>query len=223
MSLRTNMSAGELFELIMPAAFAVSAILSTFVLASARKRFSFLNALAIALATLFLPLIVFPLYLATMFWRKSIGPPKKWRYRLPVLYATILLSGIGAFYYFDSRSVDAYLARAERAKLVDDYATAIREYRGALALEQNPHTRKLLAIQLMQAGQLTEAVSEFRLAQQGEEPDDTIHYQLGRLLERLNQNEQAKLEYQSFLITNTCLQLDPRCEDARNRLKRPNQ
>jgi tetratricopeptide (TPR) repeat protein len=217
------MSAGELFELIMPAAFAVSAILSAFILASARKRFSFLNALAIALGTLFLPLIVFPLYLAIMFWRKPIGPPKKWRYSLPLLYAAILLSGIGAFYYFDSRSVDACLARAERAKLVDDYATAIREYRGALALEDNPHTRKLLAIQLTQAGQLTEALAEFRLAQKGGEPDDAIHYSVGRLLERLNQNEQAKLEFQDFLITNTCLQLDPRCEDARNRLKRPYQ
>ena len=215
------MSAGELFELIMPAAFAASAILSTFVLASARKRFSFLNALVIALATLFLPLIVFPIYLATMFWRKSIGPPRKWRYTLPLIYAAILLLGIGAFYYFDSRSVDAYLARAERAKLVDDYAAAIGEYRGALALEENPHTRKLLAIQLMQAGQLTEAVSEFRLAQQGGEPDDAIHYHLGKLLQRLNQTEQAKLEFQSFLITNTCLQLDPRCEEARTRLGRP--
>lgn len=215
------MSAGELFELIMPAAFAASAILSTFVLASARKRFSFLNALVIALATLFLPLIVFPLYLATMFWRKAIGPPRRWRYTLPLLYAAILLSGIGAFYYFDSRSVDAYLARAERAKLVDDYATAIREYQGALVQEENPHTRKLLAIQLMQAGQLTEAVSEFRLAQQGGEPDDAIHYYLGKLLERLNQPEQAKLEFQSFLVTNTCMQLEKRCEEARNRIGRP--
>ena len=213
------MSAGELFELIMPAAFAVSAILSTFVLASARKRFSLLNALALAVGTLLLPLIVFPLYLVIVFWRKPIGPPKKWRYTLPLLYASIILSGIGAFYYFDSRSVDAYLARAERAKLVDDYATAIREYRGALALEDNPHTRKLLAIQLTQAGQFTEALAEFRLAQKGGEPDDGIHYNVGRLLERLNQNEQAKLEFQNFLITNTCLQLDPRCEDARARLK----
>ena len=215
------MSAGELFELIMPAAFAASAILSTFVLASARKRFSFLSALAIALATLFLPLIIFPLYLASLFWRKSIGPPRKWRYTLPVLYAAILLSGIGAFYYFDSHGVDAYLARAERAKLVDDYATAIREYQGALALEENPHTRKLLAIQFMQAGQLTEAVSEFRLAQQGGEPDDAIYYYVGKLLERLNQPEQAKLEFQSFLITNTCLQLDKRCDEARVRIGRP--
>lgn len=217
------MSAGELFELIMPAAFAVSAILSTFVLASARKRFSFLSALAIALATLFLPLIIFPLYLASLFWRKSTGSPRKWRYTLPLFYATILLSGIGAFYYFDSHSVDAYLARAERAKLVDDYATAIREYQGALALEENPHTRKLLAIQLMQAGQLTEAVSEFRLAQQGGEPDDAIYYYLGKLLERLNQDGQAKLEFQNFLASPTCMQLDARCEDARNRLKRPYQ
>jgi tetratricopeptide (TPR) repeat protein len=217
------MSAGELFELIMPAAFVISALLSTFVLASARKRFSLRYAIALAAGTLLLPLIVFPTYLAITIWRKAIGPPQKWRYALPLLYATIVMSAIGAFYYFDSRTVDAHLARAERAKLVDDYATAIREYRGALALEDDPHTRKLLAIQLAQAGYTTEAVSEFRLAQQGGEPDDAIQYQLGKLLERLNQDGQAKLEFQNFLASPTCMQVDARCEDARNRLKRPYQ
>ena len=217
------MSAGELFELIMPAAFVASTLLSTFVLASARKRFSSLNALALAAGTLFLPLIVFPLYLVVMYWRKTIGPPRKWRYALPLLYAAIVLSGIGLFFYFDSRSVDAYLARAERAKLIDDYETAIREYRGALALEDNPHTHKLLAIQLVQAGYLTEALSELGLAQQGGEPDDAVSYLIGRLLERLNQTEQAKLEYQNFLLSPTCMQVDARCEDARNRMKSPSQ
>ena len=66
MSLRTNMSAGQLFDLIMPAAFALSALLSTWVLASARKRFQLLQAFGLAIGTLFLPLIVFPLYLAVM-------------------------------------------------------------------------------------------------------------------------------------------------------------
>lgn len=215
------MSAGELFELIMPAAFIASALLSTFVLASARKRLSLQYALALAAGTLLLPLIIFPLYLVIMFWRKPVGPPQKWRFRLPLLYAAIILSGIGVYYYFDSRTVDAYLARAERAKLVDDYTAAIREYRGALAIEDTPHTHKLLALQLVQAGYLTEALSEFRLAQEGGEPDDTIYYQVGKLLERFNQVAQAKFEFQNFLLTKTCLQADVRCEDARRRLQSP--
>ena len=215
------MSAGELFELIMPAAFVVSALMSTFVLASARKRFSFRYAIALAAGTLLLPLIVFPLYLVIMIWRQPTGAPRKWRYALPLLYGIIILVTIGAFYYFDGRSVDAYLARAERAKLTDDYETAIREYRGALTLEDNPHTHKLLAIQLAQAGYLTEALSEYRLAQIGGEPDDLIHYQLGKLLERLNQNGQASLEFEIFLLSNSCVQMDSRCEDARNRLAKP--
>jgi hypothetical protein len=127
------MSAGQLFDLIMPAAFALSALLSTWVLASARKRFQLLLALGLAIGTLFLPVIVFPIYLAIMLWRKKIGPPAKWRYALPILYATIALLSIGIFFYLDSRSADAHLARATQAKLVEDSQTAIREYRQALA------------------------------------------------------------------------------------------
>lgn len=221
MTLKSNMSAGELFDLIMPAAFVLSALISTWVLASARKRFSLLNAMVLAVATLFLPLIVFPLYLVVMMWRSKIGPPKKWRYALPLLYATVILSAIAVFYYFDRRSVDAHLARATQAKLIEDRTTAIREYRQALALEDDPHTHKLLAIELANAGSFTEALSEFRLAQTGGEPDDSIYYQVGMLLERLNQTEQAKLEFQNFLMSATCTRIDARCADARNRLKNP--
>ena len=110
------MSAGQLFDLIMPAAFALSALLSTWVLASARKRFQLLPALALAIGTLFLPLIVFPIYLATMLWRKKIGPPPKWRYTLPILYAAVALLSIGIFFYVDSRSADAHVARATQAR-----------------------------------------------------------------------------------------------------------
>ncbi|HJT28439.1 MAG TPA: hypothetical protein VJ784_13590 [Pyrinomonadaceae bacterium] len=163
------MSAGQLFDLIMPAAFAVSALVSTWVLASARKRFHFYYALALALGTLFLPFIVFPLYLVIMMWRPKIGPTPRWRYSLPLLYAVIALSVIGAYFYFDSRSVDAHLARATRAKLVEDSTTAIREYREALKREDDPHTHKLLAIELANAGYLTEAIEEFKLAEQGGE------------------------------------------------------
>src|SRR5689334_3090047 len=99
------MSAGQLFDLIMPAAFAASALISTWVLASARKRFQLYYALALAITTLFLPLIVFPIYLVFMMYRPKVGPPKRWRYLLPLLYAAIALSVIGAYFYFDSRTV----------------------------------------------------------------------------------------------------------------------
>jgi hypothetical protein len=170
------MSAGQLFDLIMPAAFALSALLSTWVLASARKRFQLLYAFGLAIGTLFLPLIVFPIYLAIMLWRKKSGPPARWRYALPLLYAAVSLSAIGIFFYVDSRSVDAHLSRATQAKLVEDSNTAIREYRKALAVEDDPHTHKLLAIELANAGHIEEAILEFRIAEQGGEtclPEDS--------------------------------------------------
>ena len=216
------MSAGELFDLIMPAAFVISALVSTWVLASARKRFTLKYAIALAAGTLVLPMIVFPVYLVMMMWRKKLGPPKRWRYTLPLLYATIAISAIGSYFYFDSRSVDAHLARAARAKLVEDKATAIREYQQALTLEDDAHTRKLLAIQLAEAGNLSQALSEFRLAQQGGEQDDLISYRIGVLLEQLNQFGQARVEFQNFLLSEICTQPDSRCEDARTRLERSN-
>lgn len=94
-----NISAGELFDLIMPAASVISALLSTWVLASARRRFRFYYAIALAIGTLFLPLIVFPIYLVIMLWRKRRDPPPRWRYTLPLLYAAIVLAG--TFYLED--------------------------------------------------------------------------------------------------------------------------
>jgi hypothetical protein len=213
------MSAGQLFDLIMPAAFAVSALISTWVLASARKRFRLHYAFALAIGTLFLPLIVLPIYLILMLWRPKIGPPGHWRYLLPLMYAVIALSAIAAYFYLDSRSVDAHLARATQAKLVEDSSTAIREYREALKQEDNPHTHKLLAIELANAGYLTESISEFRLAEKGGEPDDLIYFNLGLLLERMNLTAQAKMEFEKFLMSATCRQLDSRCDAARERMK----
>ena len=213
------MSAGQLFDLIMPAAFAVSALISTWVLASARKRFQLHYALALAVGTLFLPVIVFPIYLVLMMWRQKVGPPKRWRYVLPLVYAVIALSAIGAYFYFDNRSVDAHLARATQAKLVEDSTTAIREYREALALEDDPHIHKLLAIELANAGYTSEAISEFRLAEQGGEPDDAINFNLGLLLDRMNLTNQARMEFEKFLMSETCERGDVRCDSARERMK----
>ena len=164
------MSAGEWFELISPAVYLLSALLSAWVLASARKRFPLYTAFAWAGGTLLLPLIVLPLYLAVVvFWRPP-GRSRRWRVLLPLAYGVIVVGAITFYFYRDRQSVDAQLARAVQAKLVEDHASAIRAYRRALALEENAHTRKLLAVELALAGQLGEADAEFRLAQQGGEP-----------------------------------------------------
>lgn len=196
----------------------VAALLSTWVLYSARKRFPLYAAFAWALGTLFLPFVVLPVYLIViLLWRRTVISPRR-SLILPLAYGSIVTASIAVYFYFDSRTVDAHLARAARAKLIDDHGTVIREYRSALALEDNPHTHKLLALQLMQAGYLTEAVSEFRLAQQGGEPDDVIHYNLGLLFERLSQNGQATLEFEEFLLTQTCQTADDLCDSARQKL-----
>jgi hypothetical protein len=164
------MPAGELFELINPVVVVISILLSGWVLASARKRFPTVIAFAWALGTAFLPLVVLPVYLAiVLLLRRPVRTPR-WRTLLPLAYAAILLAGIGFVFYHEIGTVDAHLARAVQAKLVEDHATAIREYRRALAIEGNPHTHKLLAIELANDGQLNEAVAELRLAQQGGEP-----------------------------------------------------
>lgn len=164
------MSAGELFELMRPAVVVISILLSAWVLASARKRFSTLVAFAWTIGTLLLPWAGLCLYLAVILAWPRQARSRRRRFLLPLAYAAILLAGVGLYFRRESATVDAHLARAAQAKLVEDHATAIREYRRALKLEDNPHTHKLLAIELANAGELTEAVSEFGLAQQGGEP-----------------------------------------------------
>lgn len=164
------MPAGELFELIQPVVVVISIVLSAWVLASARKRFSIFLAFVWAVGTLFLPLVVLPVYLVViLFWRRP-ALSRRWGVALPLIYAAILLVAVSLYSNHENATVDEHLARANRAKLVEDHATAIREYREALTIENNPHTHKLLAIELANAGLVDEAMAEFRLAQQGGEP-----------------------------------------------------
>jgi hypothetical protein len=164
------MPAGELFDLIRPVLLLLAALVSTWVLASARKRFPIVVAFAWALGTLFLPFVVLPAYLAMIWlWRRP-ARARRWRLLLPLAYGVVVILALSLYFYRDSQTVDAHLARANQAKLVEDRAKAIGEYQRALALEDNAHTHKLLAIELATDGQLNEAVSEFRLAEQGGEP-----------------------------------------------------
>ena len=214
------MSAGEFFELISPIVFAISILLSAWVLASARKRFSTLIAFVWAIGTLALPLVVLLVYLSVILIWQWPGRSRRLRWLLPFAYGAILLAGLGMFLNHESATTDAYLANATRAKLVEDHTTAISEYRRALTIENDPHIHKLLALELMQVGYLPDAVSEFRLAQEGGEPDDFIYYYLGLLFDRLNLKGQAKQEFENFLLSTTCTQDEPKCAEVRERISR---
>ncbi len=225
MNFKLNMSAGELFDLIRPAVLLVAALVSAWVLASARRRgFRMHTAAAWALGTLLFPPIVFPIYLLVRFRRaiKGVNPTvtKKeipFRFTLPLIYLLVVISLIAWTFYRDKNSVDAHLARASYARVSNDPSRAIQEYRHALTLEENAHTRKLLAIELSAEGSWTEALSEFRLAEKGGEPDESIPFRIAALLEAMNNLGQAKLEYERFLDTRVCTQAYPdnRCQSAR--------
>ncbi len=181
MTLKFDISAGEFFELIRPAVLVLSALASIWVLASARRH-QFQNYVAIgwALATLFFPLITFPLYLIARFNRHRSEQPhngrtfsslsgRGGRVAIPLTYGAVVLFSIGFYLYWDYQSVDSHLARATQAKVSGKRGSAIVEYRAALKLEDNPHTRKLLAMELADTGDWTGALFELRKAEQGGE------------------------------------------------------
>ena len=212
------MSAGEIFDLIRPTAIVLATLLSTWILASARRRFSLHYSFLWAGLALFLPSVVVPIYLATLlFWHPSRIEHIKHRFAVPTVYVAVLLGIFAVYQYRDRHSVDSHLARASFAKVSSDQITAIREYREALKVEDNTHTHKLLALSLMEAGDLNEAINEFRIAAAGGEPDDSIHLQLGYLLDKLNRKDDAVVEYKKFLMSKTCLEVDERCDSARVR------
>jgi hypothetical protein len=223
-----------LFELIRPAVLVLSALLSTWVFASARRHaFSFPVALAWALATLVFPLIIVPLYLIARSRRKRtkqteseseppeklVVPTPRLRVVAPMAYAAIVLSGLGIYLYRDYQDVDSHLARAAHAKLRGNRNRTIEEYRAALRQGDDAHTHKLLAIELADVGFKTEAVSEFRLAEKGGEPDELIPFRIASLLDAIGQPNQAVLEYRRFLQSKACTQElpDRRCETAMRR------
>ena len=75
MTFKLDISAGEFFELIRPSVLVLSALVSTWVLASARRhRFTTYVAIAWAVVTLFFPLIALPLYLIARLIRRRTDP-----------------------------------------------------------------------------------------------------------------------------------------------------
>jgi len=223
-----QISSGALFEWLRPAGFALAALLSTWMLADARRHSNARPAVAVwTLLTLFFPHIVFPLYLAARIIRRrpsaldSEASRGTWRWALPLLYA-MLIFALGAFYFnLDYNGVDAHLARANRARLSGQRVWTIRELRAALTIEENPHTRKLLGIALAESGHWNEALSEFQAATRGGEPDDELSYHTAAALETLGRPTEAIARYQAFLNGGDCRRAlpDARCAIAEARVK----
>jgi len=220
------MSAGEFFDLVRPAFLLLSALLSTWVLVNA-YRSGLRNYLSVlwAVATLILPFVVFPVYLTfRILQRKPATSSHGNATSLAMLAAIYLTGSVGLLFaieYRESNSVDRHLAKATQAKLAGDRRGAIREYKAALQTEDDAHTRKLLGIELSDEGEWQAALSELLLAERGGEPDPSLPFRIARLLDALNQPNQAVIEYKKFFYSEECsnLPVNSECEVARRRIQ----
>ena len=140
---------------------------------------------------------------------------------LPLAYASLLLAALAVYFYADRRSADAHFARARSADLFGRRERAIREYRAALALEEDAHTRKLLAKELYAEGRLEEALAEFRAAGERGEPDDLLDFYAASTLDALGRADEAAPLYVKTLRGPACEGEAARaaCATARSRLQ----
>ncbi len=153
---------------------------------------------------------------------QGVEAPALSRSRLaPTLaYLTAVLLVGGLYFYRDYTSFDAHFARARRAQLYNQRERAVREYRAALRLRDDAHTRKLLGVELSAAGRWEEALAELRAAEQGGEPDESLAFREAVALDKLNRRDEAADAYRRFLRTRPCArpEPDPLCIDAQGRL-----
>ena len=219
-------STDRLFEMLYPAGLVLAGLISVWVLRDARRRrFRLYAALAWALAALLYPPVVLPLYLIARSAggtprEESPAPRRPWL--LAALYALVLFLALGAYLYADYRSAEAHLARAADARLLNQRERAIRELRAALAREDDPHTRKLLGVELAEAGHAAEALDALLAAERGGEPDELLHFRIACALEALGRAPEAITYYEEFLRAPACAQAlpDRHCPVARERAQR---
>ena len=150
------------------------------------------------------------------------GPQARRGFAPTLLYTSALVLAGGLYFYADYRSFDAHLARAERAKIYGRPESAIGEYRAALRVREDSHTRKLLGLELLQAGRAEEALAELRAAiGGGGAPDASLHFHAAAALDALGRGEEAAADYRRFLEGTSCAPppADERCELARARLR----
>lgn len=223
-------SAGALFELLRPLAFALSILASTLVLASTlRNRFPAPAAIGWTLGTFGYPTIAIPLYLIAWSNRRrrnlaANAPPEavlsKRVILFPTLYAVALFGAYALYFSLDHKNVDSHLARANQYRVMNDRPATIREYREALRLEDDAHTHNLLAIELAASKNWREALDEFKVADGEGEPDDRLPFNIAAALAALGQPMEAAQQYRRFLASRRCATppADALCDSARARL-----
>ncbi|HEV7903279.1 MAG TPA: hypothetical protein VGO96_05510, partial [Pyrinomonadaceae bacterium] len=150
--------------------------------------------------------------------------PLRWRRELalPLLYALALLSFGALRFYRDYHSFEAHLSRAANARLLNQRAAAIREYRAALRLSDDAHTHKLLAVQLAEDGQTEAALAELRAAERaGGDDDALLPYRIAQTLDALGRRAEADLEYQKLTQGSLCALPSPDalCAEASARVQ----
>lgn len=222
----TRISAGQLFELMLPLSFALTALVSTWVLASARRQhFGAATVTLWTLGTLFFPLIVLPLYLVARSFRRrdeesAARQALPLRRTLPTLYLATLLSLYALYFYTDSRNVESHLMRANQARVRGQTEQVIEEYRAALRVEDDAHTHNLLGKEYFAAMRYEEALKEFRTAERMGEIDEELSFNIAVSLDQLKRSREAVPEYERFLNDSLCREMpyDVRCEAARQRV-----
>ncbi len=225
-----QISSATLADGLRPVSFALAVMLSTWVLSDARRRGLSVFAVTVwTLLVLLLTPVLLPLYfIARTFASKSAAVEArhaakrmKRDFVWPLLYAATLAALGAGYFYLDYKSLDAHLARASQARLSDQHERAIREYRSALVSEDDPHTRKLLGIELLDMGRAAEALAEFRAAESAGEPDELLSFRIASALDALGRTTEAAPAYQKFLQSRACTQTlpDRNCEQAYTRLQ----
>lgn len=149
------------------------------------------------------------------------GTPYWRRFAPPVLYAAALALAGTIYFYMDYRSFDGHLARAEREKLYGRREPTISAYRAALGVRDDAHTRKLLGLELLQAGRAEESLAELRAAERGGEPDERLSFRLAAALDALDRRDEAADAYRRFSQSRLCSQSPPDdlCDKALARLQ----
>ena len=230
--------------------FAAAALISVWVFHDARGRAEFgpPSVCAWALLTLLFPPVALPLYLAARLYTRrddaaddsvekdgegetvedggegpDAGRPRARRRLAPtILYTAALVIAGTAYFFADYRSFDARLARAERAKLHKRPDDAVRQYRAALGLREDAHTRKLLALVLLQTDRADEALAELHAAERADAADETLAFHTAEALGALGRHREAAAQYRRFLDGPSCTTPAApaeTCDTARTRLR----
>jgi hypothetical protein len=201
-----SFTSGGALELIRPAFVLLAACVSAWVLASARRRgLAWHAAAAWTAGALLWPQVVGPLYVAFLVWRAPVAKVRPaWRFMLPLLYLAATLGWFGWRFQREFYSLDARLARARQYRLYNWHERAADELRGALALEDDPHTRHLLGVELSKLGRYEEAVAELQNAASRGETDELLYLRLAQLLDELKRGAEAAPSYRAYLASPAC-------------------